>query len=869
MKLIFSFLFPKNNMNRVNFIHQNLSRIAIFFVILTGVILAGYKKSESNKDENIVYVKNPKGGPVLGYASGSGVKIIELDGFFFKDLNKNGKLDPYEDWRLPTDERAANLASLLAIDQIAGLMLYSRHQAIPASAKGLGAGTYNGKPFPESGAQASDLTDQQVEFLTKDNLRHVLLTSVASPEVAAVWNNHVQALVEAIGFGIPANNSSDPRNSANATTEYNAGSGGKISMWPEPLGLAASFDPALVQQFGNIAAKEYRALGISTALSPQIDLGTEPRWVRINGTFGEDPKLAEDMARAYVDGFQTSTGAAEIHDGWGYQSVNAMIKHWPGGGPEEGGRDAHFAYGKFAVYPGNNLDEQLLPFVDGALNLSGKTKTAAAVMPYYTISYNQDQKNFENVGNGYSRYLITDLLRGKYHYDGVVCTDWLVTADEGKTPDIFAGKSWGMETKSIAERHYKVLMAGVDQFGGNNVAGPVIEAYHMGVKDHGEKFMRTRFEQSAVRLLRNIFRLGLFENPYLVVEESKQTVGNPQYMQAGYHAQLKSVVLLKNKSHVLPLKKGITVYVPKRYTAARKDFFGNITPEKWEDALNPDLVKKYFNTSTDPLKADIALVFVSSPDGGPGYDKNDLEKKGNGYLPISLQFGNYTASSARTQSMASGDPAEPEVKNRSYKDKSITSANLNDLQSILDARKVMNGKPVIVCIALSKPAVVSEFENQVNAIVASFGVQNQAILDILTGATEPSGLLPVQMPANMKTVEEQYEDVPHDMQAYRDSEGNVYDFGFGLNWKGVIHDQRTETYVNTINAPGITIEKGQVVINCKTPGVLIYYTVNDSIPTFSASHLYQKPFNIKKGQTILAIAKKPGVNNSNISEFKP
>ena len=137
-----------------------------------------------------------------------------------------------------------------------------------------------------------------------------------------------------------------------------------------------------------------------------------------------------------------------------------MIKHWPGGGPEEGGRDAHYAYGKFAVYPGNNLDEQLVPFVNGALNLSGKTKTAAAVMPYYTISFNQDQKNFENVGNGYSRYLITDLLRGKYHYDGVVCTDWLVTADEGKTPDIFAGKSWGMETKSIAERHYKVMMAG-------------------------------------------------------------------------------------------------------------------------------------------------------------------------------------------------------------------------------------------------------------------------------------------------------------------------------------------------------------------------------------------------------------------------
>ncbi len=856
-------------MYQIRFLQQPLSKIGLSFILLVFIALAAYKKPRNDKDVNILYVKNPRGGPLLGYAESSGVKIITQDGFYFKDLNKNGKLDPYEDWRLPVDTRSKNLASMMTVNQIAGLMLYSRHQAIPAPVKGLGAGTYNGKPFPESGAQPSDLTDQQMEFLTKDNLRHVLVTTLASPEIAAVWNNRVQALVEGIGFGIPANNSSDPRNSANPTAEYNAGSGGKISMWPEPLGLAATFDPKTVQQFGNIAAREYRALGITTALSPQIDLGTEPRWVRINGTFGEDPKLVEDLARAYVDGFQTSYGSAEIREGWGYQSVNAMIKHWPGGGPEEGGRDAHFAYGKFAVYPGNNLDEQILPFVSGALNLSGKTKTAAAVMPYYTVSYNQDQKNFENVGNGYSNYLISDLLRGKYHYDGVVCTDWLVTADEGKTPDIFAGKSWGMETKSVAERHYKVLMAGVDQFGGNNVAAPVIEAYQMGVKDHGEKFMRTRFEQSAIRLLRNIFRLGLFENPYLIVDQSIQTVGNPEFMRAGYNAQLKSVVLLKNKSNLLPLKKGITVYIPKRFTAARKDFFGNITPEKWDEAVNPELVKKYFNVSNDPSQADVALVFVSSPDGGPGYDKDDVAKQWNGYLPISLQFGPYTANDARVQSMASGDPAEPDVKNRSYKDKSIKSGNEKDLQLILDTKKTMNGKPVIVSIALSKPAIMSEFESQVNAIVASFGVQNQAILDILTGVAEPSGLLPLQLPANMQTVEAQYEDLPHDMQSFIDAEGNVYDFGFGMNWEGVIHDQRTKAYVNLISHPVITVKNYLATISCSTPGVQIYFTLNDSIPSFHVSNLYKKPFTIHAGQTIRAIAKKPGLNNSQVSTYKP
>ncbi len=491
--------------------------------IVTAFLLAGVTITVSAQDNAAVVFKTVtnKNGPVLGYAPPSGVKILTIDGLNFKDLNKNGKLDKYEDWRLSVDERAKDLASKLTKEQIAGLMLYSAHQAIPGNPKGFGASTYNEKPFPESGAKPFDLSDQQKKFLTEDNLRHVLVTRVPNAEVAAAWNNNVQALVEGLGFGIPANNSTDPRHTAVASTEYNLGSGGSISMWPEELGLAATFDPAIVQQFGSIGGKEYRALGIATALSPQIDISTEPRWSRFAGTFGEDPALAADMARAYVDGFQTSTGAAEIKNGWGFNSVNAMVKHWPGGGPEEAGRDAHFAYGKFAVYPGNNFNDHLKPFVDGAFKLSGKTKQAAAVMPYYTISFNQDKTNNENVGNGYSKYLITDLLRKKYAYDGVVCTDWLVTADEGKTPDVFAGKSWGMEKMTLAERHYKVLMAGVDQFGGNNAAGPVLEAYQMGVKDLGEAAMRSRFEQSAVRLLKNIFQVGLFENPYVDPASSK------------------------------------------------------------------------------------------------------------------------------------------------------------------------------------------------------------------------------------------------------------------------------------------------------------------------------------------------------------
>lgn len=740
----------------------------------------------------IRYITN-ENGPTLGYSADSGVSIVEQDGLYFKDLSRDGKLDPYEDWRLSPDERAKDLAAKMSVEQIAGLMLYSRHQAIPASGSWFG-GTYGGKPYAESGAKPWEMTDEQLAFLAHDHVRHILVTSVESPEVAARWNNAVQAFAEGTGLGIPANNSSDPRHSPDASSEFNAGSGGHISMWPETLGLAATFDPAVVRRFGEVASKEYRALGLATALSPQIDIATDPRWFRFSGTFGEDSALSADLARAYVDGFQTSEGDRELSAGWGYDSVNAMVKHWPGGGSGEAGRDAHFSCGKYAVYPGNNFEEHLKPFTEGAFKLDGKTGEASAVMPYYTISTDQDTANGENVGNSYSSYLIKDLLRGTYGYDGVVCTDWMITADETTKDSFLSGKPWGVEELSVAERHYKLLMAGVDQFGGNNEVGPVLEAYRMGVAEHGEAYMRDRFEQSARRLLRNIFRLGLFENPYLEPERSAETVGNPAFMQAGYEAQLKSVVLLKNKNGLLPLAAKSKVYIPKRYRPAGTDWFGFPTPEKHEYPVNLDVVSQYFTVTENPEEADFGLVFVTNPTSGiTGYSQEDAASGGNGYVPLSLQYCPYTADHARESSLA-GDARSGDVLDRSYKGKTVQSHNESDLDAILDTKQKLNGKPVIVSMLLSNPAVVSEFEAEVDAILANFGLQDQALMDILTGASEPSALLPMQMPADMKTVEEQLEDVAHDMVCHVDAEGHVYDFAYGMNWSGVIEDERTRKY---------------------------------------------------------------------------
>ena len=727
-----------------------------------------------------------KGGATLGYTS---APLLIVDGFAFKDLNRSGALDPYEDWRLPAEARAKDLAAQLSIEEIAGLMLYSGHQAVPGSAYGFGGATYGGKNFAESGARPYDLTDQQKKFLEEDNLRAVLVTTVESPEVAARWNNHVQAFVEALGHGIPANNSSDPRNETAATAEFNMGAGGKISLWPTTLGLAATFDPDLVKRFGEIASEEYRALGIATALSPQIDLATEPRWSRFNGTFGEDPALDTDMARAYVDGFQTTPGAP---DGWGVQSVNAMVKHWPSGGPEEAGRDAHFNYGKYAVYPGGHFEDHLKAFTEGAFSLEGGTGKAAAVMPYYTISYGIDPSG-DNVGNSYSKYIITDLLRDKYGFDGVVCTDWNITYDNAAI-ESFDGKCWGVEGLSVAERHFAVIKAGVDQFGGNNDKGPVLKAYQMWVRQFGEASARERFEASARRLLLNSFRTGLFENPYLEPAASARIVGKPEFMQEGYEAQLRSVVMVKNHGNALPEKAG-KVFVPKRYYPRTPGMFGLSTgaDPHWDLPVDKTLVEKHYTWSETPEEADFALVMIQGPQAGSGYDVKDRDKGGNGYVPISLQYRPYKAEYARKESIAGGDPKEDFV-NRSYRGKTVTTYNEADLDLVIDTKRRMGDKPVVVVVDVTRPVVLSELEPYADAILVTFGVQNQAVLDLVSGAVEPSGLLPMQLPADMRTVEQQQEDVPHDMTPLVDADGNAWDFAFGLNWAGAIDDARTAKY---------------------------------------------------------------------------
>lgn len=728
--------------------------------------------SLENKRDHVI-IRN-EGGAILGMGC---LNIKEKDGLAFKNLSGDEKLLPYEDWRLEPKVRAADLASRLNIEEIAGLMLWSPHQMVPFRPGMPFNGHYNGGEFQE-GMDPADLTDEQKGFVTTENLRNILLVQTESASTAANWNNNLQRLAESAKWGIPVCISTDPRHSAGKKSAEFSGTGKEVSRWPEGLGMAATFDPELVKEFAKVVAAEYRALGITQALGPQIDLATDPRWMRLEDTMGANTQMVTDMARAYCDGLQTTEGAP---GGWGTDSVAAMVKHWPGGGTGEGGRDAHYAYGKFAVYPGGRFDEHMKPFTEGAFKLDGLTGKAAAVMPYYTVSWNQDAKNGENVGNSYSEYIIKDLLRQGQNYDGIVCTDWGITGDPDNHLCGFGPRCYGVEDLSVAERHLRIIENGVDMFGGNREKAPIVEAYRIGCEKYGEEVMRSRFEQSAARILTLMIRLGLFENPYLDPDQSARTVGRKEYVQAGLDAQARSVVLLKNREQVLPLRKGIRLYVPGRHTEAHYSFFRTIVPECDMTPLTAREAEGYFTVVPDPAEADAAVVFAESP-LCDCYTQADLDRGGNGYLPISLQYRPYQADAARASSIGQGDFRERDG-NRSYLGKDNTPYNASDLENILETRKKMGSKPVIVVLQIHNPCVVGEFESEVEGILAHFGVENKILLEILCGDRQPGGRLPLIMPSCMETVERHCEDVYDDIESYQDSCGNRYDYGFGLKYE--------------------------------------------------------------------------------------
>ena len=335
------------------------------------------------------------------------------DGFVYRDLNKNGKLDIFEDTRQPIKARVEDLLRQMTPAEKAG-MLFINGSVINTD------GSIEDKPgTPGFGGVAStQMTDQR--------MNHFNLWAIPAPQVVAIWHNNLQRFAEQTRLGIPVTIASDPRN--HFSQSIFAMAANDFSQWCETLGLGAIGDPDLVRRFSEIVRQEYLAVGIRVALHPQIDLATEPRWPRINGTFGEDAQLAALLTNAYIRGFQGEQ--------LGPDSVACMTKHFPGGGPQNEGLDPHFEFQKGQIYPGNNFDYHLIPFE------AAFAAQTAAIMPYYGVPIDQTD---ENVAMSFNKAIITGLLREKYHYDGVVCTDWGLITDTDMHGTIWPARAWGVE----------------------------------------------------------------------------------------------------------------------------------------------------------------------------------------------------------------------------------------------------------------------------------------------------------------------------------------------------------------------------------------------------------------------------------------
>ena len=639
----------------------------------------------------------PPSQPELGTR---GVPIIQRDGLRFKDLNRSGAVDSYEDWRLTPEARARDLVGRMTLEEKAGTMMHG-------TARGVG-------PMAMAGVGTTYDTAANRALIDGAKVTSMITRLGGEPAALAAQNNALQEIAERTRLGIPVTISTDPRHHF----QYVLGASvteGQFSQWPETLGFAALGDTALMKRFGDVARQEYRAVGIHMALSPQADLATEPRWSRINGTFGEDADLAGRLVGAYVAGFQHGTRGV---DSVGVQTV---VKHWVGYGAAKEGFDSHNYYGRFATFPGANFEYHVRPFLPAfAANVAG-------VMPTYSIleGATWDGKPIEAVGAGFNHQLLTELLRGRYRFRGIVLTDWAVTNDcedrcrggapAGQRPS-FAdlGMPWGVEDRSMRARFVQAVKAGVDQFGGTERADMLIDAVRAG------ELTEARLDSSVQRILTGKFALGLFENPYVEPSEAARRVGTDAFRSEALNAQRRALVLLENQGGILPLR-------AKANNTALRVYLRGISPEV--------ATQRGWTVVTDPKQADVAIVRLAAPFETlhPQYVFGAMQHEGN----LAFRDG------------------EPEYE---------------------AFKQVSSVVPTVVIVYLDRPAILAPLKERARAVIANFGVSDVALLDVLVGRGKPEGKLPFELPSSMDAVLAQKSDVPHD------SPRPLYPLGFGRRY---------------------------------------------------------------------------------------
>lgn len=542
--------------------------------ILLGILLF-VSCNESIKDES----KNS----IFKLINQKSEALLEKDGVSFRDLNGNEKLDIYEDVNQPIEDRIDDLLSQMTLEEKAGMMFIN---GAPVSVDGKPDGT-EGLEGPASRMASV------VENMNNLKMNHFNIWSIpADPNIFAQWYNNTQQVAEKTRLGIPITIASDPRHHFSNSIFSLSANG--FTQFCEMPGFAAIGDEKLVSEFANIVREEYLAVGIREALHPQIDLATEPRWSRVCGNFSEDAELTARLVKPYILGLQ----GENLSNG-----VACMTKHFPGGGPQKEGLDPHFSFQKGQIYPGDNFDYHLIPF-EAAFEVN-----TAAIMPYYGIPIDQTD---ENVAMAYNKRIITNLLREKYKYDGVVCTDWGLITDRPMGPGVvWKARAWGVEDLSASDRALKIIEAGCDQFGGENRPELIIQLVNE------DKLTIERIDVSVKRLLKQKFELGLFDNPFVDEKKVEEIVGSEASIKLGKKTQQISMTLLKNENSTLPLEqKKLKVYI---------------------ENINRETVANYAEVVATPEEADFAIIRLNTPwypaktdvPFAKGFHHGDLNFKGD------------------------------------------------------------------------------------------------------------------------------------------------------------------------------------------------------------------------------------------------
>ncbi len=744
-----------------------------------------------------------KNGLVLKYHVDSGVGILydTESGYYFKDLNKNGRIDVYEDWRKDIDTRTNDLLSQMPLSQKLALMA---HNGSVSGGFRMAVSRSIGK-----GAQADG---------SSGNLN--------------------QKNAETTQFGIPYSYSSDPVHTGFQDTGANdPESGGGvpvagvtgISCWPNTLGLANTFSTDVHYKFGRTIAKEYRNSQMFQQLGPLFDQLTHPTWSRSGAAVTEDYDLLIDLAQAEVAGMQTTEGAPiadyGLPAGWGKESISAMAKHVLGTASGEFGYEGHTNLGEFLVYPGGGYQKYIETITKAAgigVYPQHSPKVVNAAMTAYGIDTGDDglgrhngllgDKRYSMVGGGYSDWIMNKWLRTEKNWDGMIVSDWGIYGT--------GASNHGMKTNqgimTTPQRYLISFLSGMSQSGGTGSVADFTTAYNLGVNGdasigipaYGTEYMDNIVNSRAGNVIKTIMKCGLFEDPYTDPDKSDAENGSAALNQLALQAHHDSIIMLKNHDNILPLPMDGSkkVYaIGSKSGSGLGTGYGSIAHDFTGIA---DMAKRYFgaaNMVADPADADVAIVMISGPNNSNGTTN----------VPQTAQWSHYTKTVGRKVSIggfwrhSDGSYVKAyEIPNPllgDYKENlsniGYTTVNDNNakemvriLKILADTKAAMGDKPVVLMLDYRNAVCPAEVEPLADAILAGCWGSQEAYMNLATGVYEPTALAAVTFPRSMELIEMSAEDVP-DTTPYVDSDGNVYQFGFGLNYSGRIADERTEKYL--------------------------------------------------------------------------